>query len=143
MVLVKDCSSLPSYDAVLCGPSVLCLLVDNMNEVLAALLRVREDAETGNIHHPRAGICRNLAHILLKGAFATGSGAYQIVEELSRTWPERALHQCTSYPVPHEYGVPMWEGKNLARRLSLIDHMIEQIRAGYTYGNREAIYNGN
>lgn len=119
------------------------LLVDNMNEVLAALLLLREQAVAGCVTKQNLGICRNLAHILLKGAFATGSGAYEIVVELSQTWPYRALHQCTGYPVPHEYGVSLWEGKNLARRLSLIDHMIEQIRAGYTYDNREAISNGS
>jgi hypothetical protein len=39
-----------------------------------------------------------------------------------------------SLPVPHEPGVPLWEGTQLEYRLSLVAHLIHKIDGG------EAIY---
>lgn len=93
--------------------------------MLQALNTLKSQALSGDLHCKGTGICYNLDELLRQPI--NGYEVYRFVDACSKTWPLTTGEE--GYPVPHVYGVRYWEGENLKLRLSLIDHIIEVVKA--------------
>lgn len=99
---------------------------------LYLLRRLRHMAMTGTVADKGFGICYNLEQLGV-------NSAYLLVSTVSMSWPERfeqaevymedGKGRC-SYPIPRSDTVGLWEGEQLEKRLSLIDHLIVRVKQG-------------
>lgn len=89
--------------------------------ILDALLLLKEDAVKGCVDEPRYGICYNLYKIT--GEFNV---SYNFVEDNCSCWEH--FSGDIVYPIDRCSGEPLWEGKQLELRLSLLDHLIAKAR---------------
>lgn len=88
--------------------------------LIQSLLRVKEKALNGDYTtEPKYGICSMWMDEV--GCNTT----YDFVDVLSKGWEYYSGRR--SYPVPQEPHEHCWEGEQLILRLSLIDHLLEQL----------------
>lgn len=103
-------------------------------QVQAALAGLYVLRDSGPVN-PGLGICFNLDKVVVQGAkpFST----YDLVSYLSVKWPgltgviqydHEDLPYC-SYPILREWQVPLWEGMQRERRLSLLAYLISVLEA--------------
>lgn len=107
---------------------VLDILINTLNTLI-------KQAERGLVEHPNVGICANW-HDLLPNRYqeikTPGMGytdvAYRLVAVLSADWPgSKTPGERNNYPVPHDDCYRLWEGPNLAARLSLMRHIYKHL----------------
>lgn len=88
--------------------------------LIQSLLRVKEKALNGEHNQwDTLGICSMWLDEV--GCNTT----YDFVDVLSKGWEHYSGRR--SYPVPQEPHEHCWEGEQLILRLSLIDHLLEQL----------------
>lgn len=88
--------------------------------LIQGLLRVKEKALNGEyIPWGTHGVCSMWSDEVDNGT------TYDFVDVLSKGWEHHSGRKC--YPVPQEPDEHCWEGEQLILRLSLIDHLLEQL----------------
>lgn len=102
-------------------------MTDN-EKLLAALKELRDLACVGKVPFRKYGICGNLAVLLdFNNAFAW---ARDFVECAAETWALSAtdlIHPVEGSKKAYITNNQKWSGKSLNRRLSLINHCINQL----------------
>lgn len=90
-------------------------------EILDALLLLEEQAINNCIDESHYGICYNLSEL-------TGEldESYDFVRENCEDWEHFSGNSV--YPIEGCSGEPLWEGKQLELRLSLLDHLIAKAK---------------
>lgn len=92
-------------------------------------------ASPDNVPDKGFGICWNLQEVAFGGY---GSEAYELVSIHSIGWPSRTGKVDVggagcSYPIRRTrntpLGTPLWEGEQLAQRLSLMAHLLKLLKA--------------
>lgn len=90
-------------------------------KMLNALLLLKEQVTNGSVLKPFSGICHNLSEM-------TGdvTKTYEFVRDNCFDWC--FFSGINTYPVENCNDEPLWEGKQLELRLSLINHLIAKAK---------------
>lgn len=108
-----------------------------LDALISSLNQLIKHAQEGTLANRGEGICTSWMNKLLPEQYREMENeqlgccttTFSLVAHISADWPgSRTPGKPNSWPIQTDYNYPMWEGSNLAARLSLMRYVAHRLR---------------